>query len=424
MHQGLNKSKSKDQLHQIGNSTVFLESKSIQMLNKDGSRSKRLRDSSRDSYDSHHIIGRSSLGNIQPKTLFTTCASQSGNPQTNLFEDTTTKDDYSVSQFSNFGSQMNQLITSMKPQNSINFTTFRMSANALKYLFPIKEQKILFKRPGKDGQFANARVVIKLEDINLLSQAQSPGAIASEPQSTTSAQRTSLIKESTQAQPEAFSHAQSSATDKHADKQALPPQSPSNTAGLIIFAPEKQESTPRKGIKTQAAAQHNQNSAKTQHKVTKAEQETLQEFKATVIKYFLGGHYHEMLKNEDPQKSIELNDDDPAKVKDIEALLDGLEKHELSFKYCRLCECILTGPGAAQAPTPSLPEVAVEVEASQEAPSNQQPLPGPDSPADVQDQVPSKADLELLPNFESGTGLPVAASESQTGAPNEISSLH
>ena len=35
----------------------------------------------------------------------------------------------------------------------------------MKFIFPIREQKILFKRPGKDGQFTNARVIIKLEDV-------------------------------------------------------------------------------------------------------------------------------------------------------------------------------------------------------------------------------------------------------------------
>lgn len=50
----------------------------------------------------------------------------------------------------------------------MNFVSFRLSPSALKYIFPIKEQKILFKRPGKDGQFASARVIIKLEDTNSL----------------------------------------------------------------------------------------------------------------------------------------------------------------------------------------------------------------------------------------------------------------
>ena len=55
----LHKSKSKDNLSQ-NRSTILLESKSLQMLNKDiqHSRTKRIRDSSRSSYDSHRQIGR------------------------------------------------------------------------------------------------------------------------------------------------------------------------------------------------------------------------------------------------------------------------------------------------------------------------------------------------------------------------------
>ena len=44
----------------------------------------------------------------------------------------------------------------------------KLSTNAQKYLFPIREQMILFKRPGKEGQFAAARVIIGLDDIQQL----------------------------------------------------------------------------------------------------------------------------------------------------------------------------------------------------------------------------------------------------------------
>jgi len=44
--------------------------------------------------------------------------------------------------------------------------TVKLTPNAMKFIFPIREQKILFKRPGIEGQFTNARVVVKLEDIN------------------------------------------------------------------------------------------------------------------------------------------------------------------------------------------------------------------------------------------------------------------
>lgn len=149
------------------------------MLNKEAqgsalSKNKRLaRDSSRDSYDSHRIIGRSSLGSIQPRNLFQNAASQSGT--NTLYQTEETKDDTSIAMTSqshatNFGSQMNQLITSMKPIVTYPSSKIlpKLSTNAMKILFPIREQKILFKRPGKAGQFASARVTIKLEDVNAI----------------------------------------------------------------------------------------------------------------------------------------------------------------------------------------------------------------------------------------------------------------
>ena len=45
------------------------------------------------------------------------------------------------------------------------------------------------------------------------------------------------------------------------------------------------------------------------------------------------------MKNEDAQKSIELYDED---LKQIEQFLDRLESADLNFRYCRLCESILT----------------------------------------------------------------------------------
>lgn len=47
------------------------------------------------------------------------------------------------------------------------------------------------------------------------------------------------------------------------------------------------------------------------------------------------------MKNEESQKSIELNDEDPENIKNIEQFLDRLESSELQFRYCRSCECIL-----------------------------------------------------------------------------------
>lgn len=71
-------------------------------------------------------------------------------------------------------------------------------------------------------------------------------------------------------------------------------------------------------------------------------------FKETLVSHFLNGTYNDLLKNEDTQKSIELNDDDSVKLKAIKAMLDRLETKELSFTYCRLCECILIDPNHDQ----------------------------------------------------------------------------
>ena len=62
----------------------------------------------------------------------------------------------------------------------------------------------------------------------------------------------------------------------------------------------------------------------------------------------LGGQYNDVIKNEDGQKSIELNDEDPNNLKSIENLLNRLENFEMSFRYCRLCECILKNEPEAE----------------------------------------------------------------------------
>lgn len=70
----------------------------------------------------------------------------------------------------NYGSQMNQMITNMRPSLPFSYTKIvpKLSQNAQKILFPITEQKILFKRPGKDGKFINAFVIIKLDDMHAM----------------------------------------------------------------------------------------------------------------------------------------------------------------------------------------------------------------------------------------------------------------
>lgn len=55
----------------------------------------------------------------------------------------------------------------MKPMISFASTKIlpKLSTNAQRILFPIREQKILFKRPGIGGQFINVKVALRLEDI-------------------------------------------------------------------------------------------------------------------------------------------------------------------------------------------------------------------------------------------------------------------
>jgi hypothetical protein len=43
-----------------------------------------------------------------------------------------------------------------------------LTVNAVKILFPIREQKLLFKRPGKEGQFGKCRISVKIEDLLML----------------------------------------------------------------------------------------------------------------------------------------------------------------------------------------------------------------------------------------------------------------
>lgn len=67
---------------------------------------------------------------------------------------------------------MNQMITNMKPILPYQSAKIlpKLSTNAQKILFPIREQKILFKRPGKEGQFINVRITLKLEDMQQMIQ--------------------------------------------------------------------------------------------------------------------------------------------------------------------------------------------------------------------------------------------------------------
>ena len=42
----------------------------------------------------------------------------------------------------------------------------KLTHNAIKLLFPIREQKILIKRSGKDGQFGKFKIMVKMEELS------------------------------------------------------------------------------------------------------------------------------------------------------------------------------------------------------------------------------------------------------------------
>jgi hypothetical protein len=71
------------------------------------------------------------------------------------------------SKFNHTGTQMSQLIANSRPMASQAKVVQlkRLTTNANKILYPIREQKLLFKRPGKDGQFGKLKITLKVEDM-------------------------------------------------------------------------------------------------------------------------------------------------------------------------------------------------------------------------------------------------------------------
>ena len=63
---------------------------------------------------------------------------------------------------------MNSLIANNKPSlpQSKNIQK-KLTANASKILFPIREQKLLLKRSGKEGQFGMFKVTVRMEDLTV-----------------------------------------------------------------------------------------------------------------------------------------------------------------------------------------------------------------------------------------------------------------
>lgn len=62
---------------------------------------------------------------------------------------------------------MNQLIQNSKPiMAATKVLPKKLTANAIKMLFPIRNQVILVKRPGKEGQFGKFKINLKIEDLS------------------------------------------------------------------------------------------------------------------------------------------------------------------------------------------------------------------------------------------------------------------
>jgi hypothetical protein len=63
---------------------------------------------------------------------------------------------------------MTSLIANIRPiPPQTKILPKKLSANAQKMLFPIREQKLLFKKSGKESQFAKAKISVKIEDLLL-----------------------------------------------------------------------------------------------------------------------------------------------------------------------------------------------------------------------------------------------------------------
>jgi len=61
---------------------------------------------------------------------------------------------------------MNSLITNTRPSMAQSkIIPKKLSVHASKILFPIREQKLLLKRTGKEGQFGKFKISVRIEDI-------------------------------------------------------------------------------------------------------------------------------------------------------------------------------------------------------------------------------------------------------------------
>lgn len=145
----------------------------------------------------------------------------------------------------------------------------------------------------------------------------------------------------------------------------------------------------------------------TSSQVAQEKDENSQWLIKSAVKYLLtSAQSSEVLKNEDLQNSIELNDDDPAELKLIEAFLDKIGEETLQFSYCRLCECILhegplpvvLGTGSAVAPDEASPQEARGIPANISVDVDKsEPLTASTGPADLTLLAPPMLGAPLTP---------------------------
>jgi len=124
------------------------------------------------------------------------------------------------------------------------------------------------------------------------------------------------------------------------DQQPKLPEQIHSTAPSVIGAEtDEKQTTPKKGLSGNTNVRASTHGSNKNSRVKSQVDDSI--FKESAVKYLLGGQYNDLIKNEDGQKSIELNSEEPIDIKAIEAFLDHLEHYDLSFRYCRLCESIL-----------------------------------------------------------------------------------
>jgi hypothetical protein len=76
---------------------------------------------------------------------------------------------------------MNQLLHNPKPTSNLSKVVLKkLTPNATKLLYPLQSQKLLLRRPGKEGQFGKLKVSLRIEELliptKLISEAANTSA--------------------------------------------------------------------------------------------------------------------------------------------------------------------------------------------------------------------------------------------------------